>query len=143
MFRAARNPAVLWALMQTMRVPANRRSPMAFGPLAKRRIPDDLLEGWMRPGIESSEIRRDFRTVLRGVDPALTLEAARKLPEFDRPVLFAWAPEDKLFRIEDAERLAATLPDARVVRIPDAKTFVMLDQPQRLADEIAGFASRV
>ena len=38
--------------------------------------------------------------------------------------------EDKLFKIEYAERLAATLPDARVVRIPDARTFVMLDQPQ-------------
>ena len=143
MFRAARNPAVLWLITQTMRLPANRRSPLAFGPLTKHRIPDDLLESWVRPGIESAEIRRDFRTTLRGVDPALTVEAARKLPEFDRPVLFAWAPEDKLFRIEDAERLAATLPDARIVRIPDASTFVMLDQPQRLADEIATFAAEV
>ena len=32
------------------------------------------------------------------------------------------------------------MPDARIVRIPDASTFVMLDQPKRLADEIAKFA---
>ena len=128
-------------ITQTMRLPVNRRSPLAFGPLTKHRIPDDLLESWVRPGIESAEIRRDFRTVLRGVDPALTVEAAEKMPGFDRPVLFAWAPEDKLFKIEYAERLAATLPDARIVRIPDASTFVMLDQPQRLADEIASFAA--
>ena len=31
------------------------------------------------------------------------------------------------------------MPDARVVRIPDAKTFVSIDQPERLAEEIAGF----
>lgn len=139
-FRAARNPAFMWLLMQTMKVPVNRRSPLAFGPLTKHRIPDDLLESWMRPGIDSAEIRRDFRTVLRGVDPALTVEAARKMAEFDRPTLFAWAPEDRLFKIEYAERLAATMPDASIVRIPDASTFVMLDQPERLADEIAQFA---
>ena len=143
MFRAARNPAFLWLLTQTMRLPANRRSPLAFGPLTRHRIPDELLEGWVRPGIESAEIRRDFRTVLHGVDPALTVEAAEKMPSFDRPVLFAWAPEDKLFKIEYAERLAATLPDARIVRIDDASTFVMLDQPQRLADEIRGFAGAI
>lgn len=143
MFRAARNPAVLWLITQTMRVPVNRRSPLAFGPLTKHRIPDDLIESWVRPGIESAEIRRDFRTLLRGVDPAMTIEAAEKLPGFKRPVLFAWAPEDKLFKIEYAERLAATLPDARIVRIPDASTFVMLDQPRRLADEIASFAGPV
>ncbi len=143
MFRAARNPAVLWLITQTMRLPINRRSPLAFGPLTKHRIPDELLESWVRPGIDSAEIRRDFRTVLRGVDPALTVEAAKKMPEFDKPVLFAWAPEDKLFKIENAERLAATMPDARIVRIPDASTFVMLDQPKRLADEIAKFAAEV
>ena len=143
MFRAARNPAVLWLITQSMRLPVNRRSPLAFGMLTKKRIPDELLESWVRPGIESAEIRRDFRTVLRGVDPALTVEAAEKMPGFDRPVLFAWAPEDTLFKVEYAERLAATLPDARIVRIPDASTFVMLDQPQRLADEIAEFAGAV
>ena len=31
------------------------------------------------------------------------------------------------------------MPNARLVQIPDAKTFVPIDQPQRLADEIAAF----
>jgi pimeloyl-ACP methyl ester carboxylesterase len=30
-------------------------------------------------------------------------------------------------------------PNARLVQIPDSKTFVSVDQPQRLADEIAAF----
>jgi pimeloyl-ACP methyl ester carboxylesterase len=143
MFRAARNPAVLWLITQTMRAPFNRPSPLAYGMLTKRRLPNELLADWVRPGIDSAEIRRDFRKVLRGVDPALTIEAAEKMPGFDKPVLFAWAPEDKLFKVEFAERMAPTLPDARIVRIPDARTFVMLDQPQRVADEIAEFADAV
>jgi hypothetical protein len=31
------------------------------------------------------------------------------------------------------------MPDARVERIPDSKTFVPVDQPGRLADLIAAF----
>ena len=92
-----------------MRLPANRRSPLAFGPLTKHRIPDDLLESWVRPGIEFAEIRRDFLIVFRGVDPALTVEAAEKMPSFERPVLFAGRPRTSCSS-RYAERLAATLP---------------------------------
>jgi hypothetical protein len=31
------------------------------------------------------------------------------------------------------------VPNAKLVEIPDSRTFVPIDQPQRLADEIAGF----
>ena len=68
-----------------------------------------------------------------------TLEAAEKLSSSDLPVLLTWAPGDKLFPIKYAERLARETPNARIVEIPDASTFVALDQPQRLADEIASF----
>jgi len=53
--------------------------------------------------------------------------------------LLTWAPGDKFFPIKYAERLAKETPKARIVQIPDAGTFVALDQPQRLADEIASF----
>ena len=58
-------------------------------------------------------------------------------------MLIAWAPEDRFFKIGLGERLAETFPDARLVRFPDARTFVALDQPERLAEEIASFALRV
>jgi pimeloyl-ACP methyl ester carboxylesterase len=141
LFGFAALPGGLWTIAQSMRIPANRRSPLAYGPLTKRRIDDELLERWVTPVIESAEVRRDTTALIRGANPSQTMEAARRLPEFDRPTLFAWAPEDRLFRVESAERLAASMPDARVVRIPDARTFVMLDQPERLANEIASFAA--
>jgi pimeloyl-ACP methyl ester carboxylesterase len=68
-----------------------------------------------------------------------TLEAAEKLSSSELPVLLTWAPGDKFFPIKYAERLEKDTPNARIVQIPGASTFVALDQPQRLADEIASF----
>ena len=61
------------------------------------------------------------------------------MAKFDRPVLLCWAPRDPFFKLDLAKRLAATFPDATLVEFPDARTFVSLDQPTRLAEEIAGW----
>ena len=135
----ARIPGGLTALTQSMRIKPLRRTPIAFGLLTKGRLPDELLDDWLRPGIENPEIREDTRKFMLGADPKLTEQAARDLERFEPPTLFAWAPEDRLFKVEHADRLAASMPDARVIRIPDAKTFVSLDQPEKLAEAIAAF----
>jgi pimeloyl-ACP methyl ester carboxylesterase len=57
-----------------------------------------------------------------------------------RPVRFAWGTEDRFFKLAIARRLAAMLPDARIAEIPDGKTFVPIDQPQRVAELVAEFA---
>lgn len=135
----ARIPGAWTLLAQTMRVKPLRRSPIAYGVLTKRPIPGEMLDEWLRPTIESGEIREDTKKFILGIDPEQTLQAARDLERFPSPTLFAWAPEDRWFKVEHADRLAASMPDARVVRIPDAKTFVSIDQPERLAEEIAAF----
>jgi pimeloyl-ACP methyl ester carboxylesterase len=43
---------------------------------------------------------------------------------------------DHYFPFADAQRLAATLPQARLERIDDASTFAQLDAPQRPAELI-------
>ena len=45
-----------------------------------------------------------------------------------------------MFPISLAHRLAAILPDARLVEIDDARTFVAEDQPARLAELVVAFA---
>ena len=80
------------------------------------------------------------------LDPAIVrnrdlAEATSRLSGFQRPVLLAWATQDGLFSIRHAEKLAERLTDARIERIEGAKTFVSLDQPQRLADAIAAFVA--
>jgi pimeloyl-ACP methyl ester carboxylesterase len=135
----ARIPGALAATAQSLRIKPLRRTPIAFGALSKSRLDDDLLEDWLRPGLDDSEIRRDTGKFIRGVSPSQTMQAARELESFDKPTLFAWAPEDRWFKVEHADRLAASMPDARVERIPGSKTFVSIDQPERLAKAIRDF----
>jgi pimeloyl-ACP methyl ester carboxylesterase len=123
---------LLTLLLQSMRLRPARRLPIAYGWLAKR-ASDELLDAWVRPFLSDAGVRRDARKVLAGVDRGLLLETAARLSAFERPVLLAWAPEDRFFPLEHARRLAAIFPDARVVEVPDSRTFVSLDQPDRLA----------
>lgn len=132
-------PGGLTLMAQSMRLRANRRTPIAYGWLSKRRLPDAVLDAWVRPLIRDRRIRDDARAFILGLDTADTLAAAEKLRAFDRPVLLAWAPEDRFFPFAHAERLADLIPDARLERIGDARTFVSEDQPEQLAELIAGF----
>ena len=110
-----------------------------YGLLTKRPIPRDLVDSWLDPSTSDPRIREDARKLTAGIRNRDLAEATALLTGFPRPVLLAWAPEDDLFAIRHAEGLAAKLPDARIERIADAKTFVSLDQPQRLADAIGKF----
>jgi pimeloyl-ACP methyl ester carboxylesterase len=136
----ARVPTAIRLMAASMRFDAMRRSPMAYGMLSKSRIPDEVLDAWLRPGREDRDVARDLIKVLRGIHPRYTLEAAEHLHEFGGPALLAWAPEDRSFKRAWADRLAERLRDARVVDIPDSSTFVPEDQPARLAELIAEFA---
>ena len=137
----ARIPGGVAVVAQAMRIPANRRSPIAFGWLSKRRIPSDVLAAWTEPVIRDAEIRRDVRDVLRGISKRYTLEAAQRLREFGGPTMLAWATEDRFFKPKFAERLAADIPGSRLEWIEDSRTFVSEDQPERLAGLIGEFAT--
>jgi pimeloyl-ACP methyl ester carboxylesterase len=133
----AKLPGGMTVLSAPFRIGALARA--AFKPFAKTKIPDDLIASWMAPSLSDSGIKRDATKVTAGMNKRYTLEAAEKLSSSELPLLLTWAPGDRFFPIKYAERLAKTTPNARIVQIPDAKTFVALDQPQRLADEIATF----
>ena len=113
----------------------------AFKPFAKKRIPPELIRSWMEPGLNDPGVKRDLKKVTVDMNKRYTLEAAEKLRSSDLPVLLAWAPDDRVFPLKWAKRLASEVPNARIVQIPDAATFVPFDQPQRLADEIAAFVA--
>jgi pimeloyl-ACP methyl ester carboxylesterase len=84
-------------------------------------------------------VRRDARKVLTGVSKRHTLAAAERLGSFERPVLLAWAADDKFFPYGDAERLESILPNARLVKVADSYSFVPEDQPDELARLIVEF----
>ena len=85
----------------------------------------------MQPGLHDPDVKRDVKKVTVGMNKRYTLEAAEKLRNSELPVLLTWAPGDRLFPIKYAQRLVGEVPNARLVEIPDAATFVPLDQPQR------------
>jgi len=139
---AARVPPLLTGAMQGMRLAPMRRLPNAFGWLIKKDKDDELLGEWFRPFLSDAGIRRDTVKVLRGISPRYTEEAAEKLRSFDRPTMLAWAKEDRFFKPSFAERLAETIPGARLEWIEDSYTFVPEDQPERLAKLIEDFTRR-
>jgi len=134
----AKLPGGMLMLSAPFRIPFVARQ--AFAPFSRKGIPNDLVASWMRPATEDREIMRDLRKVTAGMNKRYTLDAATKLRNSNIPLRLLWAPGDKFFPIKYAERLASEVHNAEIVQIPDAKTFVPLDQPQRVADEIAAFA---
>lgn len=137
----ARVPGAVNGVIQGLRAPALRRLPMAYGWLTKRRVPNEVTAGWVRPCQTDKHVRMDTAKLLKGVDSKYTLDAAEKLHTFAKPVLLAWAPEDRFFPLDHARRLAELFPDARIEEIPDSYTFVPEDQPDHTARLIAEFAA--
>ena len=96
----------------------------------------------MEPRLQRPGVRRDLKKVTAGMNKRYTLEAAEKLRgsrAADPAHLGTGRP-----LLPDRVRGAARRRDAgnaRIVEIPDAKTFVPLDQPAALAEEIAQFAA--
>ncbi|HEX2095744.1 MAG TPA: alpha/beta hydrolase [Solirubrobacterales bacterium] len=135
--RIARLPGAMAVINAPFRVGAIARA--SFRPFARTAIPPELIASWMEPGQRDPGVKRDLRKVTLGMDNRYTLAAAEELRGSNLPILLTWAPDDRFFPLRYAQRLAAETGNARIVEIPDSKTFVPLDQPQRLADEIAAF----
>jgi pimeloyl-ACP methyl ester carboxylesterase len=139
--KALKVPGVWNVLSAGFALRALQRSPLAYGALTRDRISDEVLDSWVLPARRDGLVRRDSGKFAAGMDPSYTLEAAAKLGDLQIPVLLAWGEADTFFNVGLAERLERIIPDARLVRFPGAKTFLSLDEPARLADEIAAFVA--
>ncbi|MFC9971597.1 alpha/beta fold hydrolase [Spirillospora sp. NPDC127200] len=136
---AARVPGLVSLAVGSLRMRALRRLPFAYGRLTRGPLPHGLIDDWIAAFLRDPGVRRDCVKVTRGLDPDVTREAALRLAGFAKPTLLAFAPDDRLFPFAHARLLAALLPDARVERVEDSRTWVMIDQPDRTAELIGGF----
>jgi len=132
-------PPLLTALLQPLRLAPVRRLPFAFGWLAKRPIAPEFDAGYAAQVFAQRAIRRDCYKVLRDISPKYTQRAAERLGEFGKPVLVAWAADDRFFPPDHGRRIAQIVPNGRFVLIEDSYTFISEDQPDALAKEIRGF----
>ncbi|MEV5649395.1 alpha/beta hydrolase [Nocardia sp. NPDC052254] len=135
----ARVPGLLDTILQGLRFRPAQRLPLAFGLVTKRPMPPQIADSYLVPSRTSGPIRADLRRFLRGIHKRHTMAAARSFPSIDLPVLLAWAPEDKVFRIDFARRLAGDFPDATLRTIDNSLTFIAEDQPELLSEMIVEF----
>jgi pimeloyl-ACP methyl ester carboxylesterase len=137
---AAQDPTTLGQLFEALRDREVRASPVAYGLLIKHPIDDLVSDSYALPCLANPDVLRDAAKVMSSASsPPIHAAGRRLIDEFERPVLFAWGPEDQVFSFDHAERYARALADASVVTIPDAYPFTPEDQPGRLADAIRGF----
>jgi pimeloyl-ACP methyl ester carboxylesterase len=140
----ARVPGGFDAALLPFRFDRLRRLPMTFGPLSKRPVPREVMDRWFGPIGEQREIRRDLRKYVVSSREGRRdlLAAADALASFDRPALVAWAAEDRLMPREHGPRLAALLPQGKLVEIPDSYTLIPEDQPAALAGQMRELMAR-
>jgi pimeloyl-ACP methyl ester carboxylesterase len=115
-----------------------RKATMAIAPLTVDPVPDALVKSWLVP-LHDAGVRRDLRKVVRAIDPQYTLRAAERLKSFHHPALVVWGMRDKFFPAADAQRLVEVLPQARLERVENARTFVQLDAPEHTAELLGEF----
>jgi pimeloyl-ACP methyl ester carboxylesterase len=140
---AARIPGGMLVALWPMRAKALRRLPMTFGLMSKRPVPDELFSGWLDPALTDARIRRDLVKYAGDTkNGRRALEAAdSSLGDFSKPVLVAWAADDRVMPIESGQRLAASFPNSRWVEIPASRTLIPIDQPETLASAIGSFVT--
>jgi pimeloyl-ACP methyl ester carboxylesterase len=140
----ARVPGGVAAAVMPLRFDRLRRLPVTYGPLSRRPVPREVMDGWFGPATQRREIRRDLRKYV--LDAAQgrrdLLAAADALREFDRPALVAWASEDRLMPREHGRRLAELLPQGTLVEIADSYTLIPEDQPALLAEHLRELVAR-
>lgn len=133
-----RNPWLFEPVRRLMTPWLAARNPLAYGWVTVKPMPTDLIRDWLAPSANPA-IRRDLVKFILGTSPRYTEETARRLAAFAKPLLLAWAPEDRFFPIAHGRRLAEIAPKAELVEIPGARTFACWDQPERFARAIEGF----
>ena len=137
-------PGGLRLALGGMRIRALRRTPLTFGWMSKRGVPDGLVDSWLAGPWSDREILRDARAYLGGTREARRqlVAATKRLGEFDRPVTVVWATEDRVMPMSEGEALASAFPDSRLELVDDSYVLIPLDRPERLAELIRGHVVR-
>jgi pimeloyl-ACP methyl ester carboxylesterase len=138
-FAVLRGPKSIKVLFEQMRITALRHSPLGFGLLLD---PDpQLTASWLEPARTDVRIRRNLATLLRAIAKTDLTDVARRLPNFTKPVTIVWGQRDRAFTPALGRRLAAQFPNCTLIEVPDARTFVSLDDPGAVIDAVATVAA--
>ena len=135
---ASRNTLTVSLAMRQLKIGWLRRQWLIFGQMAKKPVPQDIVDAWMAAGLADRRIRQDLVKYCRTkFDKTDLTRATNRLADFDGEVLVLWShnpvmPEDHATRL-------ANLTGGTLRYIDDANVLVMLDQPEQTAKEIGKF----
>ncbi len=136
---ASRNTLTVLLAMRQLKIGWLRRQWPMFGQMAKKPVPQGIVDKWMAPGLADRRIRQDLvkycRTKFDGAD---LIRATNRLADFTGPALVLWS-RNPVMPAEHGDRLAALLPKGQLRLVDDAYVLVMLDQPEHTAREIGAF----
>jgi pimeloyl-ACP methyl ester carboxylesterase len=102
-------------------------------------LDEDRERSFFGPVCRDPRVADDLVAAMAGFRPQLLIDAAQAIPRFDQPVLLIWGEACKFFPIADAQRLASGFPNATLIPVPEAKTWVPIDNPTAVADAIAKY----
>jgi pimeloyl-ACP methyl ester carboxylesterase len=135
---ASRTPWTVAMAMRQLRIGWLRRQYLMFGMMAKKPIPQHLVDAWFDAGLRDKRIRTDLMKYTRTkfVDAELT-RATNRLKDFHGDVLVLWS-HNPVMPDAHATRLAE-LTAGELRYVDDANVLIMLDQPQQTAHAIGEF----
>ncbi len=135
---ASRNTLTVSLAMRQLKIGSLRRQWLIFGQMAKKPIPQDIVDAWMSAGVADRRIREDLvkycRTKFVGAE---LIRATNSLKDFRGQALVLWS-RNPVMPDEHATRLAE-LTGAMLHYVDDANVLVMLDQPEQTAQAIGEF----
>jgi pimeloyl-ACP methyl ester carboxylesterase len=124
--------------MRQLRIGWLRRQWFMLGQMAKKPIPQDIIDSWTHAGLADKKIRRDLIKYCRTrFSHADLVRATNRLTDFTGDTLVLWS-HNPVMPDEHATRLAA-LTGGALRYIDDANVLIMLDQPEQTARAIADF----
>jgi pimeloyl-ACP methyl ester carboxylesterase len=135
---ASRTTGTVALAMRQLKIGWLRRQWLIFGQMARKPVPQDIVDTWMAAGLADRRIRRDLVKYCRTkFDKADLIRATNRLADFDGDVLVLWS-RNPVMPDDHATRLAE-LTGGTLRYIDDANVLVMLDQPEQTAAELGKF----
>lgn len=99
---------------------------------------DEVMEGLLAP--YTTEVGKvSLIRNAAALNTNLTTEITLLLSQIVAPTLILWGEDDTFQLVNYGERLAWDIPGAQLVRIKDARHFVMLDRPEEVVVHLAAF----
>jgi pimeloyl-ACP methyl ester carboxylesterase len=137
----SRTPLTVAVAMRQLRIGWIRNRYLMFGMMAKKPIPQPIVDGWFEAALRDKRIRLDLIKYCRTrFDKANLARATERMADFDGEVLVLWShnpvmPDDHATRLAD-------LTQGTLRYVDDANVLIMLDAPEQTAREIGEFLAR-